>query len=167
MSYIQKITVGGETYNLTPSFDGSTGAYLEEAQGRGNVFLLKPNSLGQLYTSLAHVYENRIYSIEVPDRGAIWGLGADVNGAIGVYIHTAGFGFPTIRIGDEKSRLARLGLTDKGAIGVYLTGYGGIGTNDTNGTLELQIDTTPITLATSEQIYLDLDNNGYLKLVKI
>lgn len=162
MSYINQITVGGETYNLAPSFNGAIGAYLE--------FESKPvlpfgvYDTGELYLNLALVYEN-MYGIRVPYRGVTWGLGADVNGAIGVYLYTGSTSVPTININDTVSRLARLGLTSNGAIGVYLTTKDGLGTQK-DGCLTLLYDTTPVTLLSGEILSIGLNAEGRLQLTR-
>lgn len=167
MSYINQITVGGEAYNLTPSFDGRHGAYLE-GQPDSEVFPLLVNPRGELYPNLAVIYEGRnMYGIEVPGRGAAWGLGADGEGAIGVYVYIGPSSRPTVPLGDTKSQLGRLGLTDKGAIGVYVTGDDGIYINAVTSCISLKLKKDPVTLQSGERLGIYIDNEGFLELIKV
>lgn len=170
MSYINKITVGGEEYNLTPSFDGRIGAYLE-GNPDGEVFPLLVSPKGQLYPNMAYFnsYSSNkvLFGIDRPGLGRVWGLGADKYGGIGVYVYTGPSSDPTIQNGDTASQLGRLGLTDKGAIGVYTTGDDGIYTNNATGCISLKLQTEPVTLQSGEQLKLYINPEGFLELVKI
>lgn len=170
MSYIQKITVGGETYNLTPSFKDGL-AYIASSAGTFAFIPVRPIGLydGGLYPYLASPYAGgqteMLFSIDVKDKGPAWGLGVNMYGAIGVYVYTGPAGNPMIKDGDLVSRLGRLGLSDDGAIGVYLTTKDGIGTNK-YGCLTLLYDSTPVTLQSGEQLRLYINTDGYLGLIK-
>lgn len=169
MSYINQITVGGESYQLTPSFNVLLGAYLEPGAGamaREGVYPLKVSPLGELYPNLAAVYNNKMYGIEVPGIGPVCGLGADMYGAIGVYVYTYGAS-PTIQDGDTKSQLGRLGLTDKGAIGVYTTGDDGIYTNEATKCISLKLKTDLVTLQSGERLGIYINKEGFLELIKV
>lgn len=168
MSYINKITVGGEGYNLTPSFDGTIGAYLEGQPDYG-VFPLMVSPQGQLYPYMAYFNSNGsnlLFGIDRPGLGRAWGLGADIYGGIGVYIYT-GHSFPTIQDRDTKSRLGRLGLSDKGSIGVYVTGDDGIYTNSQTECISLKLKTEPVTLQSGEMLRIYINPQGCLELAKI
>lgn len=172
MSYIDKITVGGKTYNLAPSLREDL-VYIEPTAGSlvGRPARLISIYDGKLTPYLASAYAGEkteiLFAVDVKDRGPAWGLGANMYGAMGVYVYTGSAGNPMIRDGDTISRLGRLGLSDNGAIGVYVTGQDGIYTNGNTDCISLKLKTDRVTLQSGEQLGIYINDEGFLELIKV
>lgn len=165
MSYINKITVGGEVYNLTPSFNTRDKVYAVDSNGNiVNVYPLSTYLNGELYPNLA-TYNSEIYGLRTPGNGIICGLGANGEGAVGLYVFTGG-GHMSINSFPNGS-LARMAMSIDGAIGVCTSGTDGIYANDATGCISLKLKTEPVTLQSGEMLRIYISPEGFLELVRV
>lgn len=169
MSYINKITVGGEEYNLTPSFDANR-VYASDSNGNPiEVYLLSTYQNGDLYPNLS-IYSDRIYGLKGYDHAIIPGLGANGLGAVGLYMFTGSGHMDDLFNDNDKftyGSLARMAMNIDGAIGVCTSGTDGIYVNDFTNCISLKLLTNPVTLESGEQLKLYINPEGFLELVKI
>lgn len=167
MGYINKITVGGEAYNLMPTFDGASKIYAVDSNG--NIVKVYPLSMfsltGDLYPHLA-LYSDKIYGLRAPSDGIVCGLGANGQGAVGIYVFTGG-GDMIVQKAFPNGGLARMAMSYDGAIGVCTSGTDGIYVNDSTKCISLKLITTPVTLESGEQLKLYINTEGFLELTKV
>lgn len=166
MSYINKITVGGESYALTPRIDGGAIHAVDLEGNFIDAYLFSINSYGELYHNLAVCTDN-MYGLRTRGDGIICGLGANGIGAVGVYIYTGPNPYPQIAAGDTLASLARLGMTDNGAIGVYTTGMDGIYVNPFSKAVSLKLRSELVSLQSGERLGIYINPEGYLELIKV
>lgn len=110
MGYINKITIGGESYSLAPEVADSS-IYAEDNSGNTLIaYPLTVNDAGQIGLNLAA--GSTIYALKDLSGKFCYGLGIDASGALGLALYHSG------RATTDSATIAPLAIY-QGRIGVY------------------------------------------------